>query len=63
MRPHDTANRGEKQAYKKKSGLSTNQDGRRVGSSLVIHDCSSLKLGAASACELEDVNSVNENGF
>lgn len=40
-----------------------NQEGRRVGSSLVIHDCSSLKLGAASACELEDVNSVNENGF
>jgi hypothetical protein len=46
-----------------KSGRPINQEGRRVGSSLVVHDCSSLRLGAASACELEDVNRVNENGF
>lgn len=35
----------------------------RVGSSLVIHDCSSLAFGAAKACEFDAVKSVKENGF
>lgn len=34
-----------------------------MGSSLAVHDCSSLRFGAASACEFEEVNSVNVNGF
>ena len=36
---------------------------RRVGSSLLIHDWSSLALGAARAYELEAVKSVNVNFF
>jgi len=39
------------------------QDDKRVGSSLAIQDCNSLRLGAASAWELEEVKRVNENGF
>ena len=39
------------------------QDGKRVGSSLVIHDWSSFALGAASACEFDAVKRVNENDF
>jgi hypothetical protein len=39
------------------------QDGKRVGSSLVVHARNSLRLGAASACEFEEVKSVNVNGF
>jgi hypothetical protein len=39
------------------------QAGKRVGSSLEVHASSSLAFGAASACELDAVNSVNENGF
>ena len=32
------------------------QDGNRVGSSLDVHDCISFRLGAARACELDEVN-------
>jgi hypothetical protein len=39
------------------------QEGKRVGSNFDIHDCSSFALGAASACELDAVKRVNENGF
>ena len=34
-----------------------------MGSSLAVHDCSSLRFGAASACEFEEVNSVKVNGL
>jgi len=34
------------------------QDTSRVGSNLEVHECSSFRLGAARACELEDVKSV-----
>lgn len=39
------------------------QEIKRVGSNFVIHELSSFWLGAESACELEEVKSVNENGF
>lgn len=39
------------------------QEGRRVGSSLLTHDCSSFALGAASAYEFDAVNNVNVNFF
>ena len=32
----------------------------RVGSNLDTHDCSSLRFGAARACELADVKRVKE---
>lgn len=38
-------------------------EGRRVGSSLDVHAWSSLKLGAASAYEFEEVKSVKVNFF
>lgn len=47
---------------KKNTGIRY-QRGKRVGSSFVIHAFTSLRLGAASACELDDVKRVNENGF
>ena len=46
-----------------KGGKRTNHQGRRVGSNLLVHDCSSFRLGAASACELDEVKRVNEKGF
>lgn len=38
-------------------------DGKRVGSSFELHECSSLRFGAASAWEFDDVKRVNEKGF
>lgn len=38
-------------------------EGRRVGSSLVIHKRSSLALGAARAYEFDEVKRVNMNFF
>ena len=38
-------------------------EGRRVGSSFVVHDKSSLALGAARAYEFDEVKRVNANFF